>query len=217
MKTAVCFFAILGCTLAFPKLDWSNIEAKNVYIEPINPVDDIPGGRVIGGTIVTPNAHPYQAAIIINDRSFCGGSLISTRWVLTAAHCTSGSVINHGSYSSSTLNNDVSVINLPSAVTLNSNVNTIALAPASSGTFVGSQAYLTGWGRTSDSSNAVSPVLRGVSTVGGCNGDSGGPLTVNGVEVGIVSFGSSSCQAGNPTAYARVSSFRSWITTNTGV
>lgn len=47
--------------------------------------------------------------------------------------------------------------------------------------------------------------------VGGCNGDSGGPLTVNGIQVGIVSFGSALCEAQNPTAYARVSHFVDWI------
>lgn len=52
---------------------------------------------------------------------------------------------------------------------------------------------------------------------GGCNGDSGGPLTVSGIEVGVVSFGSSLCQAGHPTAFARVSYFRDWITSVSGV
>lgn len=57
----------------------------------------------------------------------------------------------------------------------------------------------------------------GAGNRGACNGDSGGPLVVSGVEVGVVSFGSRLCEAGNPTAYARVSFFRNWISTNSGV
>lgn len=54
--------------------------------------------------------------------------------------------------------------------------------------------------------------------VGGCHGDSGGPLTINGIQVGIVSFVSTwGCQSGTPTAYSRISSFRNWITIHTGV
>lgn len=53
-------------------------------------------------------------------------------------------------------------------------------------------------------------------------GDSGGPLTVTNagrqVQVGIVSFGSDTgCQKGYPTAFARITSFHSWIQTNTGI
>lgn len=61
-----------------------------------------------------------------------------------------------------------------------------------------------------------------MATTGGrgtCNGDSGGPLTTmfNGqrVQVGVVSFGSSAgCERGLPAGFARVSSFRAWITAN---
>ncbi|XP_026741727.1 collagenase-like [Trichoplusia ni] len=49
-----------------------------------------------------------------------------------------------------------------------------------------------------------------------CNGDSGGPLAIgsgnNRVLIGITSFGSASgCQKGFPAAFARVTSFASWI------
>ena len=48
-----------------------------------------------------------------------------------------------------------------------------------------------------------------------CSGDSGGPLTFRGVQVGIVSFGPKSslgqCSAGAPNAYTRVSSYLNWI------
>lgn len=53
---------------------------------------------------------------------------------------------------------------------------------------------------------------------GSCNGDSGGPLSVQrdgqSMLIGIVSFGrASGCQGGNPAAYARVTSFLPWIQT----
>lgn len=46
--------------------------------------------RIIGGTEVDPNSVPYQAALFIHfsrGSAFCGGSLISEQFILTAAHC----------------------------------------------------------------------------------------------------------------------------------
>lgn len=46
--------------------------------------------RIVGGIIVTPNSHPYQAGLLMafgTGTGLCGGSIISPRNVLTAAHC----------------------------------------------------------------------------------------------------------------------------------
>jgi chymotrypsin len=53
------------------------------------PGDQTRTGRIVGGTIVTPHTHPYQAGLLISFSGgigLCGGSVISTRAVLTAAH-----------------------------------------------------------------------------------------------------------------------------------
>lgn len=42
---------------------------------------------LVGGVEVTPHSLPYQVAILINNAYFCGGVLISPKYVLTAAHC----------------------------------------------------------------------------------------------------------------------------------
>jgi secreted trypsin-like serine protease len=44
--------------------------------------------RIVGGMDAIRAQYPWQVAIVIDSAYFCGGSLISSEWVLTAAHCT---------------------------------------------------------------------------------------------------------------------------------
>jgi Trypsin len=43
--------------------------------------------RVIGGGPVAANAYPYAARIVVDSLGTCSGSLIASRFVLTAGHC----------------------------------------------------------------------------------------------------------------------------------
>ncbi|XP_047428167.1 hepatocyte growth factor activator isoform X1 [Mugil cephalus] len=44
-------------------------------------------GRIMGGASSLPGTHPWMAAIYIGQSDFCAGSLISSCWVVSAAHC----------------------------------------------------------------------------------------------------------------------------------
>ena len=43
--------------------------------------------RIVGGVEATEHTWPWQVALFIDDAWFCGGSIISENYILTAAHC----------------------------------------------------------------------------------------------------------------------------------
>lgn len=63
---------------------------KNIY-------DDVsrPGrSQIVGGSEVTPHTFPWQVGVYPNfgHRSFCGGTIICPKFILTAGHCVEASV-----------------------------------------------------------------------------------------------------------------------------
>ena len=55
--------------------------------EPDADPDQIPTVTIFGGTPAKPKEFPWNVLIEFSKGRFCGGSIISREWVLTAGHC----------------------------------------------------------------------------------------------------------------------------------
>ncbi|CAK1583076.1 unnamed protein product [Parnassius mnemosyne] len=148
-----------------------------------------PNARIVGGSPAAEDSVPYMVAMSSGRtvKSFiCGGSLISTRHVLTAAHCIGavyslGSLssslrvtvgtnrwnkggasysvsrnITHPNYLVSTIKNDVGVLVVSSDVALSNTVQPVPLSSDYIGEGVSAKAA--GWGRVRQN-GALSSVL----------------------------------------------------------
>ncbi|XP_076449250.1 trypsin-2-like [Babylonia areolata] len=136
----------------------------------------VKAGRIVGGEFVRNcSIVPWQVKLIINA-NLCGGSIISDRHILTAAHCLQNvmdfswisvtvgdhnmwrteaterayKVRNyriHRDYNPKTYENDIAVIKLTEAIEFNECIHPICLTPAHHP--AGENCTVSGWGTTS--------------------------------------------------------------------
>ncbi|KAH8303574.1 hypothetical protein KR018_003534 [Drosophila ironensis] len=148
-------------------------------------------GRIAGGDLAVAEQFPYQVGLGIEEPnnlfSWCGASLISEWYLLTAAHCVErpvsitiylGGVKRllphqmlkssppdvhlHPGWNNQTLENDIALIRLPEASVFSSSIRPIRLPGKASrqASYEYIPAIATGWGRINDDSSAISDDLR---------------------------------------------------------
>ncbi|CAK8692777.1 unnamed protein product [Clavelina lepadiformis] len=184
VSRTACLLIALAAFLA------KHVSSDEVFVIPKAPdladqTNDNPGHsqRIVGGTESYLGEFPWQGLLLeqlssISNfyRPFCGCSLLSNTWAITATHCTEGkttsilyvafgifdqendldlsdlysllSVYDHPDYNSVTSRNDISLLRINGAVTFNSVIGSIALPLLNVSASPGTTCVISGWGST---------------------------------------------------------------------
>ncbi|XP_037943231.1 trypsin beta-like, partial [Teleopsis dalmanni] len=163
VKYSICSFLFVIGLFSIPHIQCAEKDAK-----------------IVGGTTTTISQAPYIIQLMKNGQVICGGALISTTLVLTAAHCVSDSTVsqiqvrggttnlNSGGvvrsvtrivrsklYNTNNYNMDIAMLHLTSALT-GTNITPIALGT----TALADNVVVKVWGWGIDNSGSQSKVLR---------------------------------------------------------
>jgi len=134
--------------------------------------------KVVGGDDVRENSFPWQVSLQYKSGSnfyhTCGGTLIASQWVLTAAHCISSrntyrvymgkhdltnnneagsialspeKIVVHPQWDSYRIRNDIALIKLSMPVTFSDSIMPACLPDAGYVMPHNTRCYVTGWGR----------------------------------------------------------------------
>merc|ERR1712180_11041 len=176
--------------------------------------------RIVGGQETEVHEYPWQVGLVSRGGTtpWCGGSLISERHVLTAAHCTEDESarriqvllgehrIDDGEFTRVDVANinddpdydfpdgDFSILTLSNPVTFSSSVRPVCLPSDTTKTYEGELATVTGWGTLSGGGsqpNVLMEVDVTVTTNELCDGVYG---DINSLHICAMDAGKDSCQ-----------------------
>ncbi|XP_069868854.1 transmembrane protease serine 11B-like protein, partial [Dipodomys merriami] len=233
--------------------------------------------RIKGGSTAQEGEWPWQASLKMNGRHYCGASLISERFLITAAHCFQKSnnprnftvsfgtrvtppymqhyvqqIIIHEDYIKGEHHDDIALIMLTEKVLFKRDVHRVCLPEATQDFPPGEGVVVTGWGalfhdgeyplllqkapvkiidtNVCNAKEAYNGVILDTMICAGymegnidaCQGDSGGPLVHPNSRdiwylVGVVSWGDECGQMNKPGVYTRMTAYRHWVASKTGI
>ncbi|XP_049293909.1 collagenase-like [Anopheles funestus] len=269
--TLLILAVLFTCTLCLPN---NLLAGRRIQL----PMEKTP--RIRGGVPVEPGEIPYAAGLMIQQpigNRWCGGTLVSVNYVLTAANCftnpgattvllgasnmtnvedivMASDVIVHQAFVPNQNLNDIALVRLSRPANI-SNYIRLARLPnwrQADSLFLNQLATVSGWGALGQNSPEILPLnnlhrvngsvisntacslqfLGGiaeshvcVSTNNGspCQGDQGGPLTVEDADgsqtvIGVFAFISVlGCELDRPAVYTRLTPYLAWIEANSDV
>ncbi|XP_026712772.1 chymotrypsinogen 2-like [Athene cunicularia] len=178
---------LLSC-LALAGSARATLSVENCGVPAIPPV--IRGyNRIVNGEPAVPGSWPWQVSLQRYDGfHFCGGSLISENWVVTAAHCgvrTTDTVVvgaydqdspspdeqrlsiekvfKNPKFNMLTIRDDITLIKLATPAQLSDRVSPVCLPQATDDFPGGMTCVTTGWGLTDPKASQTPPVLQQVA------------------------------------------------------
>ncbi|KAI7815457.1 Serine protease, partial [Rhyzopertha dominica] len=133
--------AVFACALAAPKV---HLRAPRLH-----------DGRIVGGEDAEIEEYNYTVQVQWYGYQICGGAIISSSYVLTAAHCTDG--LEQTAYSvragtslresGETFDYDICILELASALEFSASIGPIPLPASEQYIAAGTDSIVTGWGR----------------------------------------------------------------------
>jgi len=147
--------------------------------------------RIVGGVATEKHEYPWQVVVTSSDTDmpsgFCGGSILSSRTILTAAHCFNRepamdhtvvvaehdwtvtgdgeqrmkvcNSVDHPNYDDKTINYDFAILTLCEDIVFNKNASPVCLPSKPENDYANVPAIVSGWGHNAEGFNQLEQLM----------------------------------------------------------